>query len=97
MKVYKNPFVSRDSFFVKTGKAHSYKMEGTKSKGYAVEFVDGKWEARQATYYDSSLRNDMPVVAENKVSINSVIERAIVNAVLDLVGEAKTGKERHHG
>lgn len=42
MKVYKNPFVSRECYFVKTGKGHSYKMEASKSKGYIVEFIDGK-------------------------------------------------------
>lgn len=94
MKIYKNPFVSRESYFVKTGKGHSYKMEASKSKGYAVDFIDGKWEIRKACYYDSSLRNDMPIIAEDKVSIKSVIERAIVNAVLDLVGSAKMDGER---
>ena len=85
MKIYKNPFVSRESYFVKTGKGHSYKMEASKSKGYIVEFVDGKWEVREGCYYDCSLRNDMSVIAENNVSIKSVIERAIMNAVLNLV------------
>lgn len=89
MKIYKNPFVSRESYFVKTGKAFSYKMEGSKSKGYAIDFIDGKWRVREATYYDSSLRNEMPIIAENRVSIQSVIETAILNAVLDLVGCAK--------
>ena len=36
-----------------------------------------------------NLRNEMPVIAENKVSIKSIIDRAVVNAVLDLVGETK--------
>lgn len=31
----------------------------------------------------------MPVIAENKVSIKSVIDKAVINAVLDLVGETK--------
>ena len=89
MKVYKNPFVSRESYFVKTGAGHSFKMEASKSKGYIIEFIDGKWEVREGCYYDSSLRNEMPVIAENKVSIKSIIDRAVVNAVLDLVGETK--------
>ena len=89
MKIYKNPFVSRESYFVKTGAAHSYKNEASKSKGYIVEFIDGKWQAREGCYYDFSLKNEFPVIAENKVSIKSVIDRAVVNAVLDLVGEAK--------
>ena len=89
MKVYKNPFVSRESYFVKTGAGHSYKMEASKSKGYIVEFIDGKWQVREGCYYDSSLRNEMHVIAENKVSIKSIIDRAVVNAVLDLVCETK--------
>ena len=89
MKVYKNPFVSRESYFVKTGKGSSFKNEASKSKGYIVEFINGKWEVREGCYYDCSLKNEMPVIAENKISIKSVIDRAIVNAVLDLVGEAK--------
>ena len=89
MKVYKNPYVSRESYFIKTGKGHSYKMEASKSKGYAIDFIDGKWEVRECCYYDSSLKNEMPVIAENKVSIKSIIDRAIVNAVLDLIAEVK--------
>lgn len=89
MKIYKNPFVSRPCYFVKTGKAFSYKCEGSKSKGYQVQFWNGKWEVKEACYYDSSLRNEMPIVAENRTSIQGVIEKAILNAVLDLVGENK--------
>lgn len=89
MKIYKNPFVPRESYFVKTGKGHSYKMEAPKSKGYAIDFIDGKWEVCECCYYDSSLKNDMPVIAENKVSIKNIIDRAIVNAVLDLIAETK--------
>lgn len=87
MKVYKNPYVSRESSFIKTGKGHSYKMEASKSKGYIVEFIDGKWQVRDGFYYDSFLRNDMPVIAESKVSIKSIIDRAIVNSVLGLIAE----------
>ena len=89
MKIYKNPFVSRECYFVKTGKAYTHKMEATASKGYQVQFWDGKWEVKEAQYYDFSLRDEMPIVAENRVSIQTVIERAILNAVLDLVGETK--------
>ena len=85
MKIYKNPFVSRESYFVKTGKARTGTAEASASKGYSVEFIDGKWEVREAVYYDFSLRDELPIVAENKVSIQSVIEKAILNAVLDLV------------
>ena len=160
MKVYKNTFVSRESYFVKTGDGHSYTMEASKSTGYIVEFVGGKWEVREGCYldvlpmvvyssfkpyieesftdyerdvrnghkggrpqkppvttgkgglpsptqaeaeadaeaekeavnYDSSLKNELQVIAENKVSIKGVIDRAVINAVLDLVGETKINK-----
>lgn len=85
MKIYKNPFVSRESYFIKTGKAFSYKGEASKSKGYVVEFLNGKWNVREGQYYDYSLRDEMPIIAENKVSIQRVIETAILNAVLGLV------------
>jgi hypothetical protein len=86
--------VSRECYFVKTGKGHSYKMEASKSKGYAVDFIGGKWVVSEACYYDYSLRYEMPIIAENNVSIKSVIERAILNAVLDLVGSAKMDGQR---
>ena len=89
MKIYKNPFVSRECYFIKTGAARTGKMEATASKGYQVQFWDGKWEVKEAQYYDFSLRDELPIVAENRVSIQSVIERAILNAVLDLVAETK--------
>ena len=89
MKIHKNPFVSRESYFVRTGPARSGRAEASKSRGYSVEFINGKWEVRTAQYYDFFLRNELPVIAENKVSIKSVIDRAILNAVLDLVGSAK--------
>lgn len=85
MKIYKNPFVSRESYFVKIGKGSSYKNEASKSKGYVIEFINGKWEVREAQYYDFSLRDEMPIVAENRTSIQSVIEKAILNAVLESV------------
>ena len=93
MKVYKNPFVSRESYFVKTGKAPSYASEGSKSKGYSIDFVDGKWQVRNAIYYDSALKNEMPIIAKNNVSIQTIIERAILNAVLDLIATKKEGAD----
>ena len=64
-------------------------MESSASKGYSIDFMDGKWVVSNAQYYDFTLKKELPVIAENKVSINSIIERAILNAVLDLVGSAK--------
>ena len=91
MKIYKNPFVSYDSYFVKTGKAPTRKMEATASKGYEVHNMTGKWEVNKVAYYNSSLdqtRKDChPIVAENRVSIDKVIEEAVLGAVLNLIGE----------
>lgn len=81
MKIYKNPWVTRESYFVKTGAARSAKMEAAKSTGYSVDFWDGKWKVRKATYYNKSLA-EMPVVCENKVSIQAVIGKAVLDAVL---------------
>ena len=91
MKIYKNPFVSRDCYFVKTGKAYSSKNEETKSEGYQVEFWNGKWEVKKVRYYDFSLRDELPIIAENNVSIQSVIEKAILKEVLDLVHLTEKG------
>lgn len=88
MTIYKNPWVSRESYFVKTGAARSAKMEASKSKGFIVEFINGKWHVIEGQFYNQSLR-EMPIVAENRTSINSVIERAVLNAVLDSVNEER--------
>ena len=87
MKIYKNPYVSYDSYFVKTGKAHTGKMKGVASNGYHIHNMNGKWEVQKARYYDSALKNEHPVVAENRVSIDKVIEEAVLGAVLKLIGE----------
>ena len=94
MRIYKNPFVSRESYFVKTGKARTAKLESSASKGYSIDFIDGKWEVSETAYYDFSLKKELPVIAKNNVSIQNVIERAILNAVLDLVGSTKMDRER---
>lgn len=98
MKIYKNPWVTRESYFVKTGTAKSAKMEASKSSGYSIgysiDFWDGKWVVRKTAYYNKSL-SEMPVVLENKCSLQARIDRAIVDTVLEFVAEAKMdgGKE----
>ena len=92
MKIYKNPYVSYDSYFVKTGKAPSHgKFEASASKGYEVHNMNGKWEVKKVAYYNSSLdqtsKDCHPIVAENRVSIDKVIEEAVLGAVLKLIGE----------
>ena len=88
MKIYKNPWVTRESYFVKTSAAKSTKMEAAKSAGYSVDFWNGKWIVRKAEYYNKSLA-EMPVVAQNRVSVQTVIDHAILNTVLTLVAEEK--------
>ncbi len=90
MKIYQNPWVSRESYFVKTGAAKSAKMEAAKSSGYSIEFWEGKWVVRRAVYYDLGLR-DMPVICENRCSLQSCIDKAILDTVLGFVEEAKMG------
>ena len=94
MKIYKNPFVSRECYFVKTGKAYSGRMEAPKSKGYQVQFLNGKWIVRETQFYDSSLRDEFPIVAENNISIKSVIEQAILDVVLGLTHQTEKGSEQ---
>ena len=91
MKIYKNPFVSRECYFVRTGIAKSGKSEASKSQGYQIQFWEGKWEVKKATYYDYSLKKEFPVVAETKSSINSVINSAILKAVLEAVSNENRG------
>lgn len=95
MKIYKNPWVTQESYFVKTGTAKSAKMEASKSSGYSIDFWDGKWVVRKTAYYNKSL-SEMPVVIENRTNIQTIIDRAILSAVLDLVGEAKMGGGADH-
>ena len=84
MKVYKNPWVSRESYFVRTGAASSGKMEPSKSTGFSADFWNGKWKVCKATYYDKDIAK-MPVVAQSKESMDSVIEQAVLYAILYLV------------
>ena len=96
MKIYKNPWVTRESYFVKTGTAKSAKMEASKSSGYSIDFLDGKWVVRKTAYYNKSL-SEMPVVLENKCSLQARIDRAIVDTVLEFVAVAKMDGERKDG
>lgn len=87
MKIYKNPWVSRKSYFVKTGRAPSAKMEASKSTGYSIDFWNGEWIVRKAEFYDMSLA-EMPIVAAPNVSIKSIVDNAVLSAVLGYVEEA---------
>ncbi len=88
MRIYKNPWVTRESYFVKTGTAKSAKMEAAKSNGYSIDFWDGKWVVRKTAYYNKSL-SEMPVICENRCSLQTQIDKAIVDTVLGFVEAAK--------
>ena len=88
MKIYKNPWVTRESYFVKTGTAKSAKMEAAKSSGYSIDFLDGKWVVRKTAYYNKDL-SEMPVVCENRCSLQERINKTIVDTVLRFVELAK--------
>ncbi len=91
MKVYKNPWVSRESYFVKTG-ASSCAGYSSLCYGYSIDHWNGKWEVRKTKYYRGALA-DMPVVAENHISLQRCIEDAIKDAILSAVHDAKDGME----
>lgn len=88
MKIYKNPWVTRESYFVKTGTAKSAKMEAAKSSGYSIDFWDGKWVVSKTAYYNKDL-SEMPVVCENRCSLQERINKTIVDTVLRFVELAK--------
>ncbi len=88
MIIYKNPWVSRESYFVRMGAAHSAKMEPAKSSGYSVDFWNGEWHVRKTAYYNNSLK-EMPVIVNNRVSFLAEVDKAIVNIVLGFIEESK--------
>lgn len=91
MKIYKNPWVTRESYFVETGVAKSAKMEAAKSSGYSIDFWEGKWVVSKTAYYNKSL-SEMPVICENRCSLQEQINKAIVDTVLGFVDVAKMDK-----
>lgn len=88
MKIYRNPWVKHECYFVRTGAKRPAKWEVPASNGYTVEFWDGKWTVSKEAYYDDTIAK-MPVVGENRVSIQAVINKAILDAVLGLINAQK--------
>ena len=95
MNVYKIPWVTRESYFVKTGTAKSAKMEASKSSGYSIDFLDGKWTIRKTAYYNKSL-SEMPIVFENNCDLQARIDKAIMDMVLGFVAVAKMNGGADH-
>lgn len=74
MKVYKSPWVSRESYFVKTGE------EGIMTTGYSVELLNGIWIVVKTKYVTRDIKM-MPVAAENNIDLKDVFRDAILSAV----------------
>lgn len=83
MKVYKSPWVSYESYFVKTGE------EGIMTTGYSVELLNGIWIVVKTKYVTRDIKM-MPVAAENNIDLKDVFKDAILSAVHD----AKEGEHR---
>ncbi len=83
MKVYKSPWVSYESYFVKTGE------EGIMTTGYSVELLNGIWIVVKTTYVTRDIKM-MPVAAENNIDLKDVFKDAILSAVHN----AKDGERR---
>lgn len=83
MKIYKNPWVSYESYFVKTGE------EGIMTTGYSVELLNGIWIVVKAKYVTRDIKM-MPVAAENNIDLKDVFKDAILSAVHN----AKDGERR---
>lgn len=84
MKIYKNPFVSRKSYFIPVSPARTAKMEAKATSGYIIEEWEGKINIRRGKYYNFSLEREMPVVGE--VS-REALKDAIIQIVLAAVKE----------
>ena len=80
MKVYKNPWVIRESYFVNAGSSSGVGYSSL-VYGYSIDYWNGKWEVRKTKYYRGSLA-EMPVVAENRISLQGCIDEAIREAIL---------------
>lgn len=84
MKIYKNPLVSRKSYFIPTGPKRTGKCEASATNGYIVEEWNGKWEIKRGAYYNFSLKKEMPIVG--KIA-KSVLQNAIIQLILSEVSE----------
>lgn len=78
MKIYKNPFVARRSYFIAIAPARTGKMESKATQGYCIQEWQGQWEITRGNYYNISLRDEFYVVGE-------VSKKALMQAVIDLV------------
>lgn len=83
MKIYKSPWVSYESYFVKTGE------EGIMTTGYSVELLNGIWIVVKTKYVTRDIKM-MPVAAENNIDLKDVFK----NAILSALHNAKDGERK---
>lgn len=57
------------------------------------EATQQRWEVRKTQYYRGALA-EIPVVAENRISLQRCIDDAIKDAILSAVHDAKDGEHR---
>lgn len=80
-KIYKNPWVTRECYFLPTGVHIKSKNESEKVKGYNVQYWNGKWEIRAGMMYEKTLA-EMPIVGEIKPKfLKDAVIRLILSAV----------------
>ena len=91
MKIYKNPFVSRRSYFIPVAPQRVGKMEASATKGYAIEEINGEWNIRSGSYYNFSLKNEMPIVGNID---KKVLQRAVIDCGLDAVKGDANDRQR---
>lgn len=88
MKIYRNPWVSRPSYFVPTSSVRQEPGLNKKVDGIVIDKWSDEWTVRKGCYYAHDLP-DMPLVFENRVSIQKVIKETILQTVLFAVNGGK--------
>lgn len=84
MKIYKNPFVTRKSYFIPIAPARTGKGEAKATMGYIIEEWEGKVNIRRGEYYNYSLDYEHPVVGE----ISEIdLKKAVIQIVLSAINE----------
>ena len=82
MKIYKNPFVSRRSYFIPVSPARTAKMEAEATNGYIIEEEwEGKMDIRRGVYYNRDYKG-YPVVGEiSKTALKDAVIQIVLAAV----------------
>lgn len=88
INIYKNPFVSRKSYFIPVAPRKTGKMEAKATRGYIIEEFEGNWTVRSGSYYNTSLKSEMPVVGNiDKQEIEKCVAQLVISKI-------KNGEEK---